>query len=93
MKSLFKNSTSKKPTYLIADIFLHISSSRKMHVSSIFELLEYTEYTSLHNLGLKSHNRDYHLEHSGTKKILSYRKISSQEGAVEFIKCCSDFTS
>lgn len=64
-----------------------------MHMSRIIELLEYTEYTSLDTLGLKSHTRDDHLKLCGTKKILSYSKISIQEGADEFIKCCLDVTS
>lgn len=64
-----------------------------MHMSSIIELLEYAEYTSLDNLSLKSHTRDYYVRHRGSNKILSYSKISSQEKVGEFIKCFSDFTS
>lgn len=80
MRSLCNKSTGKKHIYLITDIFLHISSSRKMHMRRIIELPEYTEYTPLDNLSLKSHTRDYHLKHSGMMKILSYSIISSQEG-------------
>lgn len=90
MKRLYKNSSSKCHISLTGDILLRISSSRKINISGIIELLEYTEYTLLDNLALKSHTTDYYLEHSDTKKIPTYSKNSIQEQVVEFITCSSD---
>lgn len=93
VKSLCKNFSSIPHISLIGDILLCISSSRKINMSGIIELLEYTEYSLciLHdNLSLKSHTTDYYLEHSDTKKIPSHSKNSIQEQVVEFITCSSD---
>lgn len=90
MKSLCKNFSSKPHISLIGDILLCISSSRKINIGGIIELLEYTEYTLLNNLALKSHTTGYYLEHSGTKKIPTYSTNSIQEQVVEFITCNSD---
>lgn len=79
MKSLCKNFSSKPHISLIGDILLHISSSRKINISGIIELLEYTEYTLLDNLALESHTTDYCLEHSDTKMIPPYSKYFIQE--------------
>lgn len=58
MNGLWENSTSKNHVSFTADIFLHISTIGKMHMN-IIELLEYTPYISLDNLGLENYTKDY----------------------------------